>query len=433
MTQFDHDRHGRGLGRRARQACLGLELGADDYLTKPFSPAVTYSPGSRPSFVKRQSLDRARRRCDPRRGRCTLDVLAGCEAELAGRRMDLTPTEFKLLATHARPPGRSHLHAIAGRPRRAPWGRVRDYGESDRLAYREACVRKLEPDPRQPRYVLTVYGVGYQTGGRSMTGSGPAEEPRTIDPEDWRAYRREMWRRRRADRRAGRNSRGEWSAVRPGRSSAVRCSRSPSWSSPGRSSRSSRRPLWPLGPIPVLIAALVVLVVLFGSSGPFRRSARVLNSIVEATRRVEGGDYATRVSTPSRAWRPITCRQSLARSKYLAGYFYERTRHNCPCGCLPLRRLAGRLSGLRECRRGTVSPDRPVSPRPAARSRQHLTCRVSSRFLPAAATWTKPKLCSNDSQSSACGAHDSAQSHGPRRPLIGLHSSNRRWQAKVKH
>ena len=190
-----------------------------------------------------------------------------------------------------------------------------------------------------------------------MTGSGPSEawtgpqEP--IDPEDWRAYRREMWRRRRADRRAGRNSRGEWHG--------------PPWPFFGCMFALAFLVIaWAvvtliatafsqLGPIPVLIAALVVLVVLFGSSGPFRRSARVLDSIVEATRRVEGGDYTTRVSTPSRAWRPITCRQSLARSEYLAGYFYERTRHNCRAAAFRYEGLAGRLSGLRECRRGTVS------------------------------------------------------------------------------
>jgi two-component system, OmpR family, sensor histidine kinase BaeS len=141
-----------------------------------------------------------------------------------------------------------------------------------------------------------------------MTGSGQSGGPSAgpqepIDPEDWRAYRREMWRRRRADRRAGRNGRGEW--------------RGPPWPFFGCMFALAFLVIaWAvvtliatafsqLGPIPVLIAALVVLVVLFGSSGPFRRSARVLDSIVEATRRVESGDYTTRVSTPARAWRPI--------------------------------------------------------------------------------------------------------------------------------
>ncbi|MFL5684984.1 MAG: sensor histidine kinase [Chloroflexota bacterium] len=119
---------------------------------------------------------------------------------------------------------------------------------------------------------------------------------------DWRAYRREMWRRRRADRRAGRDGR-EWHG--------------PPWPAFGCLFALAFLVIaWAivtlvatafaqLGPVPVLIAAIVVLVVLFGSSGPVRRSARVLDSIVDATRRVEGGDYTTRVSTPSRAWRPI--------------------------------------------------------------------------------------------------------------------------------
>jgi two-component system, OmpR family, sensor histidine kinase BaeS len=137
-------------------------------------------------------------------------------------------------------------------------------------------------------------------GAAGGTAGGP---PEPIEPEDWRAYRREMWRRRRADRRAGRNGRGEWHG--------------PPWPFFGCMFALAFLVIgWAivtliatafsqLGPIPVLIAALVVLAVLFGSSAPFRRSARVLDSIVEATRRVESGDYTTRVSTPSRAWRPI--------------------------------------------------------------------------------------------------------------------------------
>ena len=139
--------------------------------------------------------------------------------------------------------------------------------------------------------------------GSGSTGGPTGRPPESIEPEDWRAHRREMWRRRRADRRAGRNGRGEWHG--------------PPWPFFGCMFALAFLVIaWAivtliatafsqLGPIPVLIAALVVLAVLFGSSGPFRRSARVLDSIVEATRRVEGGDYTTRVSTPSRAWRPI--------------------------------------------------------------------------------------------------------------------------------
>ena len=123
-----------------------------------------------------------------------------------------------------------------------------------------------------------------------------------VEPEDWRAYRREMWRRRREDRRWHRGGR-EWYG--------------PPWPFFGCLFGIAflviawaivtlvAAALAQLGPIAIVVAALVVVAVLFASSGPFRRSARVLDSILEATRRVEGGDYTTRVGTPSRAWRPI--------------------------------------------------------------------------------------------------------------------------------
>lgn len=129
--------------------------------------------------------------------------------------------------------------------------------------------------------------------------SGPGSEgPRDPWPEDWRAHRREMWRRRR---------RGDWDGEWRGPprpffgclfaiaflvvASAIITTIGSAFSH--------------LGPAPVIVAIVVILFLLFGSSGPFRRSAQTLDSIVEATRRVESGDYSTRVSSPSRAWRPV--------------------------------------------------------------------------------------------------------------------------------
>jgi signal transduction histidine kinase len=155
--------------------------------------------------------------------------------------------------------------------------------------------------PGEPR--STGQRPGGPPRGGPPPGGQPAPPPEPASPEDWRAYRREMWRRRRADRRAGHEGRGEWHG--------------PPWPFFGCMFGIAflviawaivtliAAALSQLGPIPVVVAALVVLAVLFASSGPFRRSARVLDSIVDATRRVEGGDYSTRVSTPSRAWRPI--------------------------------------------------------------------------------------------------------------------------------
>jgi DNA-binding response OmpR family regulator len=134
---------------------LGLELGADDYITKPFSPREL-------TARIRAVLRRMEKSGVPqeilRLGDITLDR-AGRMLTVRGQPMDLTPSEFELLATLMAAPGRVFTRLeILDRLQGAAY---EGYERTIDVHIRNLRT-KIEPDPSNPCYIETVYGAGYR-------------------------------------------------------------------------------------------------------------------------------------------------------------------------------------------------------------------------------------------------------------------------------
>jgi DNA-binding response OmpR family regulator len=135
---------------------MGLELGADDYVTKPF--------GTRELRARIKALLRRAAEPEPecaRFGDVEVDFARG-ELRRDGRPVELTPIEFKLLGLFLRTRGRvlSREQLVAG-----VWGR--GTFASDRIVDNHIANlrRKIEPDPAEPRYLRNVRGMGYRFDG----------------------------------------------------------------------------------------------------------------------------------------------------------------------------------------------------------------------------------------------------------------------------
>jgi DNA-binding response OmpR family regulator len=136
---------------------VGLELGADDYITKPFSIREFRSRVR--ALLRRASVAR------PAQDGEAISVdglridLARRSVEVRGRPVQLTYVEFELLRTLAANPGRVYSRKML---LEALWGRA-DYREPRTIDVHVRHLReKIERDPADPEYLLTVRGVGYR-------------------------------------------------------------------------------------------------------------------------------------------------------------------------------------------------------------------------------------------------------------------------------
>jgi DNA-binding response OmpR family regulator len=136
---------------------VGLELGADDYITKPFSIREFRSRVR--ALLRRASLMRSNGQQDVISAHGMTIDNDRRSVDVTGRAVQLTYVEFELLRTLAAHPGRVYSRRML---LEALWGGA-DYREPRTIDVHIRHLReKLEPDPAEPEYILTVRGVGYR-------------------------------------------------------------------------------------------------------------------------------------------------------------------------------------------------------------------------------------------------------------------------------
>ena len=132
----------------------GLNLGADDYVSKPFSPRELAARVR--AVLRRMPGERGPDKVE--HGGLLVDYLKH-EAYLEGKPLNLTPVEFKILGVLVREPGR-----VFSRAQIIEYALGIDFDGFDRTidVHILKLRRKLEPDPRKPRFIKTIYGAGYK-------------------------------------------------------------------------------------------------------------------------------------------------------------------------------------------------------------------------------------------------------------------------------
>lgn len=139
---------------------VGLEIGADDYVTKPFSPKEVVA---RAKAILRRAYKEVVHHEPIRAGSLVID-LERHQVTLGDQYIELTPTEFKILELLASNTGKvyNRLQIVE-----QTQGYAFESYERTIDAHIKNLRRKIESNPKEPRYIQTVYGVGYKFAGGS--------------------------------------------------------------------------------------------------------------------------------------------------------------------------------------------------------------------------------------------------------------------------